>query len=83
VFTDSLPSKGRPILVRFGSRGNVFTESLPSSGYTRHNIILPFLFPTASRTLSIIIPCQDFLLVSLFATFLGCYLDNAMLTVPY
>jgi hypothetical protein len=30
-----------------GSRGNVFTESLPSNGHTRHNII----FPSTSNSL--------------------------------
>jgi hypothetical protein len=39
VFTSSLPSNRRRIVARFGSRGNVFKESLPSNGYihTRHN----------------------------------------------
>jgi hypothetical protein len=37
VFTDPLPSNKRPIVARFGSRGNMFTESLPSNGYTCHN----------------------------------------------
>jgi hypothetical protein len=38
VFTDPLPSNIRPIIARVGSIGNVFTESLPSNGYIRHNI---------------------------------------------
>jgi hypothetical protein len=38
VFTDPLHSNRRPILARFGSPGNVFTVSLPSNGYTCHNI---------------------------------------------
>jgi hypothetical protein len=38
VFTDSLPSNGRHILAHTGSRRNMFTKSLPSDGYTRHNI---------------------------------------------
>jgi hypothetical protein len=46
VFIDPLPSNGRPIVVRIGSRGNVFTESLPSNGYTRHNINGTLVFYT-------------------------------------
>jgi hypothetical protein len=38
MFTDPLPSNRSPTVERVGSRGNVFTESLPSNGYTRHNI---------------------------------------------
>jgi hypothetical protein len=38
VFTDPLPSNRRPIVPCVGSRGNVFTESLPSNGSIRHNI---------------------------------------------
>jgi hypothetical protein len=38
VFTDPLPGNRRSIIARIGSRGNVFTESLPSNGYPRHNI---------------------------------------------
>jgi hypothetical protein len=30
-------SNGRPIVARVCSRGNVFTESLPSNGSIRHN----------------------------------------------
>jgi hypothetical protein len=40
MFTDSLSSNGCHILARVGSSGNVFIESLPSNGYTRHNIFL-------------------------------------------
>jgi hypothetical protein len=40
VFSDPLPSNRRPIVARVGSRGNVFTESLPSNGFIRHNIML-------------------------------------------
>jgi hypothetical protein len=40
VFTDPLPSNRRPTVARVGSRGNVFTESLPINGSIRHNIIL-------------------------------------------
>jgi hypothetical protein len=35
---DPLPSNGHPIVLRVGSCGNVFTESLHSNGYTYHNI---------------------------------------------
>jgi hypothetical protein len=38
-FTDPLPSGGCPIVARVGSRGNVFTESLPSNGSMRQSII--------------------------------------------
>jgi hypothetical protein len=38
VFTALLPSNIRPIVAHVGSSGNVFTESLPNSGSTRHNI---------------------------------------------
>jgi hypothetical protein len=37
VFTDPLHSNRRPV-ARVGSRGNVFTESLPSSGSIRSTI---------------------------------------------
>jgi hypothetical protein len=37
VFTDPLPSNRHPIVARVGSRGKVFTDSLPSSGFIRHN----------------------------------------------
>jgi hypothetical protein len=44
MFTDPLPSNIRPIFARVGSRRNVFTESLPSSGSIRHgNKILDLL----------------------------------------
>jgi hypothetical protein len=36
VFADPLPNNGRSIVVRFGSHGNVFTESLPSNESIRH-----------------------------------------------
>jgi hypothetical protein len=39
LFTDPLPSKGRPILAHARFRWKVFTESLPSNGSMRHNII--------------------------------------------
>jgi hypothetical protein len=38
MFTDLLPSNACPTVARVCFRGNVFTESLPSNGYTRHNI---------------------------------------------
>jgi hypothetical protein len=41
VFADPLPSNRRPIVARVCSRGNMFTESLPSNGSIRHNIQLP------------------------------------------
>jgi hypothetical protein len=41
VFTDPLPSVRRPVVARVGSRGNVFTESLPSNGCIRHNTKVP------------------------------------------
>jgi hypothetical protein len=37
VFTDHLSSNGRPIVARVCFRGNVFTDSFPRNGYTRHN----------------------------------------------
>jgi hypothetical protein len=39
VFTAPLPSNRRPVVARVGSRGNMFTESLPSNGSIRNNII--------------------------------------------
>jgi hypothetical protein len=39
---ETLPSNGRPIAVRVRFHGNVFTESLPSSGYIRHRISFHF-----------------------------------------
>jgi hypothetical protein len=38
VLTDPLPSNRSPIVARVGFRENVFTESLPSNGSTRHNM---------------------------------------------
>jgi hypothetical protein len=38
VFTDTLTSSGHPIVAPVCFLGNVFTESLPSNGYTCHNI---------------------------------------------
>jgi hypothetical protein len=38
MFNDPLSSNSRPIVGRVGSRGNMFTESLPSNGSIRHNI---------------------------------------------
>jgi hypothetical protein len=38
VFSEPLPSNRRLIVAHFGSRGNVFTESLPSNGSVRYNI---------------------------------------------
>jgi hypothetical protein len=38
VFTDPLPSNRHPIAAHVGSRGDVFTESLPSNWSIRHNI---------------------------------------------
>jgi hypothetical protein len=46
VLTDPFPSNRYPIVTCVHSRGNVFTESLPSSGSMRHNIMLRPLFPT-------------------------------------
>jgi hypothetical protein len=37
VVTAPFPSNRRPIVARVGSCGNVFTESLPSNGHTRHS----------------------------------------------
>jgi hypothetical protein len=34
-----LPSNGCPVVARIGLRGNVFTELLPSNGYTHHNML--------------------------------------------
>jgi hypothetical protein len=39
LFTDPLPSNERPIVAHVGSHGSVFTESLPTDGSMRHNII--------------------------------------------
>jgi hypothetical protein len=39
VLTAPLRSNRRPIVARIGSRGNVFTEYLPSKGSIRHNIL--------------------------------------------
>jgi hypothetical protein len=39
VLTGPLPSSGHPIVARICFRGNVFTESLPSNGYTRYSIL--------------------------------------------
>jgi hypothetical protein len=36
----SVPSNGRPAFALVRSRGNVFTESLPSNGFLRQNIFL-------------------------------------------
>jgi hypothetical protein len=38
VFTDPLPSSDYPIVAPVYFHGNEFAESLPSNGYTRHNI---------------------------------------------
>jgi hypothetical protein len=38
LFTDPLPSNGRPIVAGIRFFGNVFTEWLPSTGSIRHNI---------------------------------------------
>jgi hypothetical protein len=43
MFTDTLPSNGRHTVARVYFRGNVFTETLPSSGYTRHIMLLDIL----------------------------------------
>jgi hypothetical protein len=40
VFNYTLPSSGWSIVARVGSRGNMFTELLPSNGYTRHNMFI-------------------------------------------
>jgi hypothetical protein len=37
VFTEPLPTNRRPIVASVCLRGNVFTESLPNNGYTRHS----------------------------------------------
>jgi hypothetical protein len=39
VFTDPLSGNGCFIVAHFCFRWNVFTESLLSNGYTRHNIV--------------------------------------------
>jgi hypothetical protein len=39
VFTDPLPSNGRPIFEHVRLRGNVFTEALPIIGSIRHNTV--------------------------------------------
>jgi hypothetical protein len=46
VLVAPLPSSRRPIVARVISRENVFTESLPSNGYTRHIILC---IPSKSR----------------------------------
>jgi hypothetical protein len=38
MFPDPMPSNRRPIVASIGSRGNVFTESLPRNESIRHNI---------------------------------------------
>jgi hypothetical protein len=38
VFTGPLASNKSPIVVCVGSRGDVFTESLPSNRYIHHNM---------------------------------------------
>jgi hypothetical protein len=38
VFTATLPSNSCPIVALVGSRRNAFTKSLPSNGYTCHNM---------------------------------------------
>jgi hypothetical protein len=43
VFTDPLPNNRLPIVARICLLGNVFIESLPSNGYTRHNIATDLL----------------------------------------
>jgi hypothetical protein len=40
LFTDPLPSNGRPVVARVRFHGNVFTKSLSSSGSIRHSIIV-------------------------------------------
>jgi hypothetical protein len=39
VFTDPLPSNRRLIVTLVGSRGNMFTESLPSNWSLRHTML--------------------------------------------
>jgi hypothetical protein len=39
LFTNPLRSNGCPIMAHVGSRVNMFTESLPSNGFIRHNIL--------------------------------------------
>jgi hypothetical protein len=39
MFPNPLPSNRRPIVLRVGSHGNVFNESLPSNASIRHNIV--------------------------------------------
>jgi hypothetical protein len=48
MFTAPLPSNRRPIVPRVCFCGNVFSESLPSNGYTRHIIFLDKLKCCAS-----------------------------------
>jgi hypothetical protein len=45
LFSEPLPSNGRPIVARVRLRGNMFTESLPSNGSIRHNIIGRYIGP--------------------------------------
>jgi hypothetical protein len=40
VFIVPLPTSKRPIVARVGSRGNVFTKSLPSNGFIRYSIYI-------------------------------------------
>jgi hypothetical protein len=58
VFTDPLPNNRHPNVGRVGSRGNVFTESLPSNGSIRHNIVTCYATEDAVRIVnsSITIP---------------------------
>jgi hypothetical protein len=52
LFTDSLPSNKRPVVVYVGFRGYMFSESLRSSGSIGHNIIW-FHISSAANTASL------------------------------
>jgi hypothetical protein len=46
MFTGPLPSNRSPTVANVGSRGNVFTKSLPSNGSIHHNILIHLNFQT-------------------------------------
>jgi hypothetical protein len=51
---DPLPSNGRHVVARTGSRGNVFTESLRSNGSVRHNIIKRLILSETNSSISLL-----------------------------
>jgi hypothetical protein len=61
LFTDPLPSNGRPIVARVRSRGNVFTESLPSNGSIRHSIYVPTYSLNHLHYIRVYLLCRWFL----------------------